>query len=81
MDSSEIIPPSQPSVQGRIGMGWAEEVEEALKGCSLKEEHRALIGTVLEGYRSAEAGLHEVFKNLVAGFEVHLLRIWFALFL
>jgi hypothetical protein len=59
-------------------MGWAEEAEEALKGCSLKEEHRALIGTTLEGYRSAEAGLREVFKNLVAGFEVFLSRIRFA---
>ena len=54
-------------------MGWAEEAEEALKGCSLKEEHRALMGTTLEGYRSAEAGLREVFKSLVAGFEIRLL--------
>ena len=60
-------------------MGWAEEAEEALKGCSLKEEHRALIGTALEGYRSVEAGLREVFKSLVAGFEVCFLRIWFIL--
>ena len=81
MDPSEVIPPPQPAVRGRTGAGWAEEVEEALKGCSLKEEHRALIGTALEGYRSIEAGLHEVFKNLIAGFEVRLLRIRFALFL
>ena len=70
MDLSEVIPPSQPAVQGLIGMGWAEEAEEALKGCSLKEEHRALIGAALQGYRSIGAGLHEVFKSLVAGFEV-----------
>jgi hypothetical protein len=57
-------------------VGWTEEVEEALRGSSIKE-HRALIGTALEGYRSAGAGLHEVFKNLVAGFEVRLLRIQF----
>jgi hypothetical protein len=75
----EIIPPPQPAVRGRSGAGWAKEAEEALRGCSLKEEHRALIGATLEGYRSAEAGLHEVFKNLVAGFEVRLLRIRFAL--
>ena len=51
-------------------MGWTEEVEGTRRGASIKEEHHALMGTVLEGYRSARAVLHEVFKNLAAGFEV-----------
>jgi hypothetical protein len=45
-------------------------MEDTLKGSSIKEEHRALIGAALQGFRSAGAGLHEVFKNLVASFEV-----------
>ena len=36
-------------------------MEDALKGSSIKEEHHALIGAALQGYRSAEAGLHSVF--------------------
>ena len=67
----------QPTAQGRAGAGWTEEMEDALKGSSIKEEHRALIGMALQGYRSAGAGLHEVFKNLVVGFEVCFLRIQF----
>ena len=55
-------------------MGWTEEVEETPRGSSIKEEHRALMGTALESYRSAGAVLHEVFKNLAAGFEVQFLR-------
>ena len=51
-------------------MGWTEEMEDALKGSSIKEEHRALIGVALQGYQSAGASLHEVFKNLIAGFQV-----------
>jgi hypothetical protein len=80
VDASEVIPPPQPTTQGRAGAGWTEEMEDALKGSSVKEEHRALIGTALQGYRSAGAGLHEVFKNLIAGFEVHFLRVSICLF-
>jgi hypothetical protein len=81
VETPEVIPPPQPTAQGWAGVGWTEEVEEALRGSSIKEEHRALIGTALEGYRSAGAGLYEVFKNLIVGFEVRLLRIWFTLIL
>jgi hypothetical protein len=76
-EPSEVIPPPQPTAQGWAGAGWTEEMEDALKGSSVKEEHRALIGTALQGYRSAGAGLHEVFKNLIAGFEVRFLRVQF----
>jgi hypothetical protein len=68
--TSEVFPPPSPTAQGRAGAGWTEEMEDTLKDSSIKEEHRALIGAALQGYRSTGAGLHEVFKNLVAGFEV-----------
>ena len=58
-------------------MGWTEEMEDTLKGSSIKEEHRALIGAALQGFRSTGASLHEVFKNLIVGFEVRFLRVQF----
>ena len=75
MEAPEVLPPPEPPIQGRARAGWTKEMEDALKGSSIKEEHRALIGTALQGYRSAGAGLHEVFKNLVAGFKVRLMCI------
>ena len=39
-------------------------MEETLKGSSPKEEHRALIGMVLQGFRFMGVGMHEVFRNL-----------------
>jgi len=43
---SEVLP-SPPPAQVRASTGWTEEMEETLKGSSLKEEHRALIGVAL----------------------------------
>ena len=76
--TSEVLPPILPTAQDWAGAGWTEEMEDALKGSSIKEEHRALIGSALQGYRSTGSGIHEVFKNLVAGFEVRFLHIQFA---
>ena len=36
-------------------------MEAAMTGSSLKEEHRALIGAALQGFRSTEAGMREAF--------------------
>ena len=44
-------------------------MEEALTGSSLKEEHHALVGAVLQGFRSTEAGMLEAFKGLIKSFE------------
>lgn len=66
---SEVAPPPPPA-QGWASAGWTEEIEETLKGSSLKEEHRALIGAALQGFWSAGAGLHEVFKGFIMSFEV-----------
>jgi hypothetical protein len=45
-------------------------MEAALTGSSLKEEHRTLIGTALQGFQSTEAGMREAFKGLITSFEV-----------
>ena len=37
---------------------------------SISEEHRTLIGTVIERISSAKNGLHEAFVSLLRGFEV-----------
>lgn len=66
---SEVAPPPPPAA-GRVNAGWPEEMEEALTGSSIAEEHRALIGAALQGFRSAEARICEVFKGLVKNFEV-----------
>ena len=41
-----------------------------LQQASVSEEHRTLMGTVVERVLSAKSGLHEAFTSLVRGFEV-----------
>ena len=41
-----------------------------LEQATLSEEHRTLMGTVIERISSAESGLHEAFMSLLTGFEV-----------
>ena len=48
-----------------------EELKILLGRPSISEEHRALMGTVIERISSAESGLHEAVKSLLTGFEVH----------
>ena len=47
-----------------------EELKILLGRASISEEHRALMGTVIERISSAESGLHEAVKSLLVGFEV-----------
>ena len=49
----------------------SEELKDLLGRASISEEHRALMGTVIERVSSAESGLHEAVKSLLTGFEVH----------
>ena len=42
----------------------------ALKGASIIDEHRALMGTVIEKIQSAESVLNESCVSLIRGFEV-----------
>ena len=43
---------------------------EALQGASIVEEHRTLMGTVIERVQSVKSGLTEACTGLLAGFEV-----------
>ena len=43
---------------------------EALRGASIVEEHRILMGTVVERVQSVKRGLTEACTSLLAGFEV-----------
>ena len=44
-------------------------LRELLGRATISEEHRALMGTVMERISSAESGLHEAFMSLLTGFE------------
>ena len=48
----------------------SEELKDLLGQASISEEHRALMGTVIERISSAESGLHEAVRSLLTGFEV-----------
>ena len=43
---------------------------EALRGASIVEEHRILMGTVIEKVQSIKSGLTEACSGLLTGFEV-----------
>ena len=43
---------------------------EALRGASIVEEHRILMGTVIERVQSVKSGLTEACASLLTGFEV-----------
>ena len=45
-------------------------MQEALQRASIMEEHRTLMGAVMEKVRSAKSGLTEAFNSLLTGFEV-----------
>ena len=59
---------------------WSEELKDLLGRASISEDHRALMGTVIERISSAESGLHEAVISLLTGFEVrkmmYLLTVW-----
>ena len=46
----------------------------ALKSASIVDEHRALMGAVIEKIQSAESGLNEACISLIKGFEVWFMR-------
>lgn len=47
-----------------------DTLREALRRASVMEEHRTLMGTVVEKVQSAKTGLNEAFTSLLTGFEV-----------
>nr|XP_040258220.1 tropomyosin alpha-1 chain-like [Aegilops tauschii subsp. strangulata] len=48
-------------------------LEEALQGASIVEEHRTLMGAVMEKVQSAKNRLNEAFRSLLTGFEASML--------
>lgn len=48
----------------------AHTLEEALQRASIMEEHRTLMGAVIEKVQSAKSGLNKAFNSLLTGFEV-----------
>ena len=50
-------------------MRW-DALRDLLERATISEEHRTLMGTVVERILSAESGLHEAFISLLTGFEV-----------
>ena len=48
----------------------SDVLRELVGRAAISEEHRTLMGTVMERISSAESGLHEAFMSLLTGFEV-----------
>ena len=48
----------------------SDVLRELLERAAISEEHRTLMGTMMERISSAESGLHDAFMSLLMGFEV-----------
>ena len=59
------LPPVAP-----VHPGAPDNLMEALRGASVVDEHRVLMGAVIEKVQSAKSGLNEACSNLLTGFEV-----------
>ena len=55
-----------PALSGML----SDVLRDLLERATISEEHRTLMGTVIERISSAESGLHEAFMSLLRGFEV-----------
>ena len=49
----------------------SDVLRDLLEQAAISEEHRTLMGTVIERISSAKSGLHEAFMSLPTCFEVH----------
>ena len=63
------VPPAT-SVQPEV----PDTLSAALKSASIVEEHRALMGAVIEKIQFAESGMNEACISLITGFEVCFVR-------
>ena len=70
---------SAPKGSDRKSLGLSGAQPDALMSlleqAAISEEHRTLMGTVIEGISSAKSGLHEAFASLLRGFEVRKVNI------
>ena len=74
MESGEQPPLNEgdaplPSV-ALVHLGASDNLMEALRGTSVVDEHRVLMGAVIEKIQSANSGLNEACNSLLTGFEV-----------
>ena len=69
-DIARVSPPPQLGLEGVELSGHQREVETAITSSSLLPEHRAVLGTVLTKFRSAETEMLNAVLGLVKGFEV-----------
>ena len=69
--SSQRVSPSPvgPECSAPIGVR-SVELQDLLKRASISEDHRTLMGMVIERISSAESGLCEAVGSLLTGFEV-----------
>ena len=63
LEESNQKSPTPSSMQSDV-------LRDLLERVTISEEHRTLMGTVIERISSAESGLHEAFMSLLTGFEV-----------
>ena len=69
--SSQCPTPEESRQKSPAPFGVRSDVLRELVGrATISEEHRMLMGTVMERISSAESGLHEAFMSLLMGFEV-----------
>ena len=61
--------PAGPESSAPIGVRPVE-LQDLLKRASISEDHRTLMGMVIERISSAESGLCEAVRSLLTGFEV-----------
>lgn len=64
------VPPHGPSVAEQATAGWPAIMEDAFTGCSITEEHRTLMGAVLQSIQSINNRPSEAFNGLLACFKV-----------
>ena len=70
VSSRRVSPsPAGPESSAPIGV-QPVELRDLLKRASISEDHRTLMGMVIERISSAESGLCEAVGSLLTGFEV-----------
>ena len=69
--SSRRVSPSPAGPESSAPTGVRPgELKDLLERASISEDHRTLMGTVIKGISSAEGGLCDAVRSLLAGFEV-----------
>ena len=69
--SSQCPAPEESNRKSPTPSGVRSNVlRDLLEQAAISEEHRTLMGAVIERISSADSGLHEAFMSLLTGFEV-----------